>query len=117
MPHTPLPLPPSNQMLAIDLLVEMSNMSGLDLYPRWLPGNQTSSIRHPSFLLSTISLPVFSSSFCLIFRLCRRNLHISAFCKGSGANVLEGQGQDLAKEENLDVAGGEMFQGREKEAS
>ena len=84
-PRTRLPLPPSNQMLAIDLLVEMSNMSGLDLYPRWFPGNHTSSIWHPLFLLSTISLPVFSSSFCLIFRLCSRNLHISAFCKGSGS--------------------------------
>ena len=62
-PLTPLPLPPSNQMLAIDLLVEMYNMSGLDLYPRWFPGNHTSSIRHPSFLLSTISLPVFLPPF------------------------------------------------------
>ena len=96
-------------MLAIDLLVEMSHMSGLDQYPRWLPGNHTSSIRHPLFLLSTISHPGCSSSSCLIFRLCTWNLYlpfVKALAQESGANVGVGQGQDLVKEENLDVAGG-----------
>ena len=40
-----------------------------------------------------------------------------ALAQESGANVGVGQGQNLAKDENLDVAAGEMFQGREKVAS
>ena len=78
-----------------------------------------SDIHHSFFQLFPSS---FSSSFCLKFRLCRRNLHISAFCKGSGSRKWSkcwcgprprpGKGG-----EPWCCWGGEMFQGREKEAS
>ena len=42
---------------------------------------------------------------------------VKALAQESGANVGVGQGQDLAKEENLDIAWREMLQGREKVAS
>ena len=118
-PLPPSPYPPQIKCLQSIFWWKCPTCLGC-LYPRWFPGNHTSSIRHPLFLLSTISHPAFSSSSCLIFCLCTWNLYlpfVKALAQESEANVGVGQGQDLAKEENLDVARGEMFQGREKESS
>ena len=94
-------------------------MSGLDLskVAPWQP-----FLQHPTSIIPSFNYFTSRFSFLLLFDI--PIVHVKsisasfakALAQESGANVGVGQGQDLAKEENLDVAWGKCSKA-EKEAS